>query len=171
MRIMNGHPIALLRKAPEPQWSDALQPYCSNLLEKGRALDGYREMAPRVFASVNRREPVRIWCELGATAIMTRRRHHAARSLGVSALSIERRCRSVVWHRKKVRSTPDSFFFQMCASSRAAVLAALHPHLQTRQSSPTRPRVQVSRSPTGTASHSHLTAQSKEHSSTRYRLP
>ena len=39
----------------------------------------------------------------GATAIMTRRRHYAARSLGVSALSIERRCRSVVWHRKKVR--------------------------------------------------------------------
>ena len=39
----------------------------------------------------------------GATAIMTRRRHYAARSLGVSALSIERRCRSVVWDRKKVR--------------------------------------------------------------------
>ena len=39
----------------------------------------------------------------GATAIMTRRRHYAARSLGVSALSIERRCRSVVWHREKVR--------------------------------------------------------------------
>jgi hypothetical protein len=43
----------------------------------------------------------------GATAIMTRRRHYAARSLGVSALSIERRCRSVVWHRKKVRFITD----------------------------------------------------------------
>ena len=40
----------------------------------------------------------------GATAITTRRRHCAARSVGVSALSIERRCRSVVWDRKKVRS-------------------------------------------------------------------
>ena len=44
----------------------------------------------------------------GATAIMTRRRHYAARSLGVSALSIERRCRSVVWDRKKVRSKTES---------------------------------------------------------------
>ena len=41
----------------------------------------------------------------GATAITTRRRHCAARSVGASVLSMERRCRSVVWDRKKVRST------------------------------------------------------------------
>ena len=29
--------------------------------------------------------------------------HYAARSVGVSVLSIERRCRSFVWHRHKVR--------------------------------------------------------------------
>ena len=39
----------------------------------------------------------------GAIAIITRRRQYVARSLKVSVLSIERRCWSLVWHRKKVR--------------------------------------------------------------------
>ena len=60
----------------------------------------------------------------GATAIMTRRRHYAARSLGVSALSIERRCRSVVWDRKKVRYIYDDTRLQNEDALREPSLAA-----------------------------------------------
>ena len=63
--------------------------------------DGGRKMCPR---RLKKCAPHRARQD-GAIAIMTRRRQYAARSVGVSVLSIERRCRSLVWHPKKVRFT------------------------------------------------------------------
>ena len=61
--------------------------------------DGGRKMCPR---RLKKCAPHRARQD-GAIAIMTRRRHYAARTPRSVVLSMERRCRSVVWCRKKVR--------------------------------------------------------------------